>query len=197
MPPLVWRHCSDLGRTVRRSPCSASQSTTKSAVDPLEMSSSNSQLRGTGPSERDRLLPTSSTSDGFGHASRRKSGGHVEGDASDSRNIGTILLFSTVAFLVIWVTTFQGFYTPWNPREWHEEPAALPEDPLERAHALLSRHPLIDGVGRPASALTMKRVQADCADPLHSSTLTRPSRLACTTATLSKTSISTARPCAT
>ena len=120
-----------------------------------EMSSNSSQLRRPGASVRYRLLPTSSTDDGFGRASRRKGSGNVQGDASDSRNIGTILLFSVVAFLVIWVTTFQGFYTPWNPREWHHKPAALPEDPLERARALLSQHPLIDGVGRRALALTM------------------------------------------
>lgn len=107
------------------------------------------------PSETESLLPSGSTS--RGHANRQRSAhtpllsdsGVRRSRARDS--IWTLSLFSVIVFLLTWAIIFRGFH---NPFQASSERAKLPKDPLERAKALLSAHPLIDGVSRTGILIT-------------------------------------------
>lgn len=94
-------------------------------------------------SETDSLLPKSgpSASNGRAHFLSRE---RLRRSRSSVLAVG---LFSIVVFLLTWGVVLEGFKHPFGFGRG-AAPTQLPKDPLERAKALLDKHPLIDGVSR-------------------------------------------------
>ena len=92
-------------------------------------------------SETDSLLPTSgpAASSGRAHFLSR------ERLRRSRSSVLAVALFSLVVFLLPWGVVLEGFQHPFGRGA---APVQLPKDPLERAKALLDKHPLIDGVSK-------------------------------------------------
>lgn len=95
------------------------------------------------PTETDRLLPTAVSSDPADPTSGRTQLLNRERRRRSQSSVLAVALLSLAIFLLTWGVIFEGFQSPFGRSVPAEQ---LPEDPLERAKALLDEHPLIDGV---------------------------------------------------
>lgn len=94
------------------------------------------------PTETDRLLPTAVSSDPADPTSGRTQLLNRERRRRSQSSVLAVALLSLAIFLLTWGVIFEGFQSPFGRSVPAEQ---LPEDPLERAKALLDEHPLIDG----------------------------------------------------